>query len=115
MRREHRIVIPSKYQSKILSKGIVKLGTTNSNNAVNNTTANTLSNAQRNIPIKNNIANNASQLQTNALANQMARTSAITVQALLTPLQAFPTNSLVNNRAFYDISFLTASIHNIAL
>ena len=39
----------------------------------------------------------------------MARTSAITVQATLSPLQAFPTNSLVNNRAFYDISFKTAS------
>ena len=39
----------------------------------------------------------------------MARTSAITVQATLSPLQAFPTNSLVNNRAFYDISLKTAS------
>ena len=43
----------------------------------------------------------------------MARTSAITVQATLSPLQAFPTNSLVNNRAFYDVSFKTATTNQI--
>ena len=77
-------------------------------NPIGNTTTRALTNAQKNTG--NNIRiDNTSQLQSPTLSTQMARTSAITVQALLTPLQAFPTNGFVNNRAFYDISFQTAS------
>ena len=78
-------------------------------NPMGNTTTRALTNAQKNTGNNNRNIGNTSQLQSPTLSTQMARTSAITVQALLTPLQAFPTNGFVNNRAFYDISFQTAS------
>ena len=77
-----------------------------------NTTTRALTNAQKNTG--NNIRiDNSSQLQNPALSTQMAKMSAITVQALLSPLQAFPTNAFVNNRAFYDISFKAATTSTI--
>ena len=74
-----------------------------------NTTGRALTNAQKNTG--NNIGNidNGSQLQSATVSTQMTKMSAITVQALLSPLQAFPTNGFVNNRAFYDISFKAAT------
>jgi hypothetical protein len=51
----------------------------------------------------------STSVSTTTSVNQMARESAITVQATLSPLQAFPTNSIVNNRAYYDVSFKTAT------
>jgi PKD domain len=85
------------------------INSNNNNNALTNTSANALTNLQRNNGNNIRNVNNASQLQSDAMVQEMARTSAITVQATLSPLQAFPTNSLVNNRAFYDISFQTGS------
>ena len=77
-----------------------------------NTTTRALTNAQKNTG--NNIRiDNSSQLQNPTLSTQMAKMSAITVQALLSPLQAFPTNAFVNNRAFYDISFKAATTSTI--
>ena len=75
-----------------------------------NTTNDSSGKTQYEIIRQNDIKNITSFGSTSQLQN---RTSAIAVEATLSPLQAFPTNNLVNTRAFYDISFKTASTSTI--
>jgi hypothetical protein len=86
------------------------------NNPLANETTNTLSNDQGKIPsnVTNNTgssdnSNKTSQLSNMSLSADAARKSTVRVQATLSPPTAFPANTLVNTRAFYDISFTTAS------
>ena len=95
-------------------------GNTNSNNLVANQTTKALTNAEKNNNNNNNDNLNANNLSrilntlnaATAANKQFSAAGSFTIQAL-SAVQAYPTNDLVNSRAWYQVIFRTGTTATI--